>query len=236
MKIFCEGSKCATLIIRIPGQAPLSFISKSPPIRFVGNTKKYSQYFNSPLKGKDIDQALKNSSNRSSPAPPEYDCSFEFMVEEDEEIIAIDTPLNYSICPYYETRLYFPEPEAVRFFKNGQLRVEGKRVYWDKTDSEHLNGTIQDYLDYAPTENRCAYIIHFNSEQKLRIEFLDNLGTLFSAVRDEDDFSYEVICDICCTEEELLCDSSSFPGYKCVPIQPITDRLSNMENQLKREK
>lgn len=36
-----------------------------------------------------------------------------------------------------------------------------------------------------------------------------------------------------CTEYELLCGSENYPGWECVPIEPIANRLSNIRQQLK---
>lgn len=38
-----------------------------------------------------------------------------------------------------------------------------------------------------------------------------------------------------CTEYELLCDSENYPGWECVPIEPIANQLNSIRNEQQRE-
>jgi hypothetical protein len=83
----------------------------------------------------------------------------------------------------------------------------------------------------------CRYWLYTTGQRELVIFFFDQLGEFFSAsVPDINSFSYEIICDACCNETEILCKSEFYPGWKCVPLPPMSARLGQMERQIKSTK
>lgn len=62
-------------------------------------------------------------------------------------------------------------------------------------------------------------------------EDINNSASIYSAIRWK---TKELIYNPC-TEYELLCDSEYYPGWECVPIEPIANRLNNIRNEQQRE-
>lgn len=89
-------------------------------------------------------------------------------------------------------------------------------------------------LDKSFGIGECPYIIHYSGDGKLLVQFSDELGEIYSINSNSDSFSYRVECNACCKEDEFLLDSTSYPGWKCVPKNPIAERLGNINYQVKR--
>jgi hypothetical protein len=190
-----------------------------------------------------------NNTVRSIPNPPEeytlyqatitiipssYNYSFEYLASDNvvsTELIARPFHGN-GPCPLGTIDVrgsIEPEPEN----ENGRLQIEGNRIFWEQTSNPSLAGaTVYNYFQHVPTRGGCTYRINFEDNGGIRIEFSDQTGVLYSERRAEQTFTYSVECDNCCEPNELLCKSDSYPGYACVPCEPIADRFDNMRGQL----
>lgn len=189
-KVFCEGSKCATVTINIPGQLPFVYVSRNTPVIFNGVTLAYIEKGFSPVR-----------------AILTYEAPFVIATVRllyDPYILYPDTP-----CPSIE---------------NGMLSFSGNRILV----SEDCALLGQGYSSDPP----CPYRICSTGQGKLVSSFSDKLGEFFSIASDDVSFTYSVECDSCCNENEILCKSRNYPGWKCVPMPPISNRLGKMQSQI----
>ena len=83
-------------------------------------------------------------------------------------------------------------------------------------------------------KGQCIYEVRFTGQRKIIAQFSDQIGEFYSIESDENSFNYLVECDRCCGDDEYLLDSSNYPGWKCVPMPPIANRLGEMQNQIKK--
>lgn len=96
---------------------------------------------------------------------------------------------------------------------------EGKQLFcfFDKKGIYHNN------------RGQCSYRVFGGNHYK----FFDKQGTLFEH-RSKEKLIYEVDCNECCKDTEIVCSSNRFPGYTCYPIPPASDRLLKGSNDIRR--
>jgi hypothetical protein len=184
-RIFCPQARCATITIKIGGKI-FKFLSKLPPVQFVGITKKN----------------LFISANKTN---------------------LIDLEMPFSIA-------------SLRWVSNGsdftggncpRTEAEGMRFSGNKLNIYPAVPGIQ----FQPLQ--CLYEVGFTGQKKLLATFSDQTGEIYSIESDDDSLDYSVECDDCCDQTDFLCASSNYPGWKCVPLAPIADRLDSMRSQIR---
>jgi hypothetical protein len=64
--------------------------------------------------------------------------------------------------------------------------------------------------------------------------FSDKQGVLYENRAPKAKLTYQVECDACCKDDEIICDSPRFPGYTCYQIPPAAERLLKGKNDISR--
>jgi|GEM_PF-6186668 len=99
-------------------------------------------------------------------------------------------------------------------------------VYWE---AKQLFCFFDKKGIYHNNHGQCSYKVLGPPHYK----FFDKQGILFEH-RSSEKLTFEVDCNECCKDNEIVCDSNRFPGYTCYPMPPTAARLLQGANDIKR--
>lgn len=201
---FCSGAKCAKLTINIKGEKPLVLISRAPTLTL------------------EIEGQETETFSHGMTVPIERTFSGEI---DDVENIAGDWKFN-------RTSLYTvscPMPGTYPVLPAGDVRKD------EITDLYWRGNQLFCYFDsnrngYSNNVGTCTYKVYFKYG---RYRFSDRQGILYESFPKKI-LKYQVECDACCKDDEILCDSNHFPGYTCYPIPPVNSKLLQEKNNIAR--
>lgn len=214
LREFCKQAKCAKLTVN-EGSTPLIFISKAPPLTVEESEEEeeFTHVMSSPIDGRE----------------------FPFLIKGVEFISGFwhcNAPQGAGLirlpCPMPGTYPYVDVAGGVELEKGREtsdLYWEGNKLY---CYFEAINR--RQWSNYYPNNRgTCTYKISGIKGGKI----YDRQGILYKSSPDKD-FTYEIECDACCKDNEILCDHHHYPGYKCYPIPPTASRLLRGQNDIAR--
>jgi hypothetical protein len=215
-KQFCTNAKCAKITITPEGSKPVIVISKCPRVivdEYYTAEEIYAHDMTAPIEK-----------------------TFSFLIEGVDYVegswfcnvfdsAAGDRRLS---CPMPGTYPYLDEAGATEFIR-GKTTSD---LYWVENKLHCYFEPIARNLweSYYPNNSGvCTYRVYGAKGYK----FLDRQGLIYQT-KPKEIITYEIECDACCKDTEILCDHHKYPGYKCYPIPPINSQLANNRYDISR--
>lgn len=132
-------------------------------------------------------------------------------------------------CPLPGTYPYVDIAGGIELIKG----VSTTDLYWEDNKLYcYFEGKDRNsWEDYYPNNRGvCTYRIFGESNY---YKFSDQQGIIYEKRLDKK-LTYQVECDACCKDTEILCSHHHYPGYKCYPIPPTASRLLKGQNEIAR--
>jgi hypothetical protein len=212
IKEFCKNAKCAKITIFPEGGQPIIITSKCPSIA-VQEFYKRDKIFTHPM---------------TSPIEE----TFDFLIE-DVLLIEGHWFLNTAEGNTAGTiKLSCPMPGTYPIRDEGGVGFPITDLYWDKNKLFCYFDGIDDshrVTNYPNNRGSCTYKVLGGKCYK----FSDRQGLLHQT-KPIEKATYQIECDACCKDTEILCDHHKYPGYKCYPIPPISSQLANNRYDISR--
>lgn len=207
---FCKGARCARLTLKLSGSAPINLISKAPPLILEIEDKEVSEEI--------------FTHEMISPIEKTFDLS----------ILRVENPSGSWGFGSSSSlvQVSCPMPGTYPIYVAGDISQEDKKVI---TDLHWKKNKLLCFFDapgaYDNNFGFCTYKVFTGFKV---YKFFDGQGVLCAGRLNDEELDYEVKCNDCCKDNEILCNSRHYPGYTCYPIPPLNSRLLESKNNIAR--